>query len=95
MIRKYHNHKPQITDGKQKHTVVIFQYIIFWACKSVYFLRIRILTFWILWGCIDFTILSPKLVDYLNVQADNPWYNYNLIIDTDTCENLQIILKIV
>ena len=23
-------------------------------------------------------IHSLKLVDYLHVQADNPWYNYNL-----------------
>ena len=24
-------------------------------------------------------ILTLKLVDYLNVQADNPWYNYNIV----------------
>ena len=29
-------------------------------------------------------IHSLKLVDYLHVQADNPWYNYNIFVYEST-----------
>ena len=42
-------------------------------------------------------IYSLKLVDYLHVKADNPWYNYYIINkheDNDSLSNLRVCLHL-
>ena len=39
-------------------------------------------------------IHSLKLVDYLNVQADNPWYNYYVSHDVTSGSDITACIKI-